>query len=71
MSTRVRKGLIGVHSARGIAWYRSESVHMAIAVSRNKMADTLPGTSRCPLESRRAPLESTRLGVMNSVNLDV
>ena len=45
---------------------------MAIVVSRQTKADTLPGTSRCwcPLALGRASLESPRLGVMNSVNLD-
>jgi len=43
---------------------------MAIVVSRQTKADTSPGTSRCPLESGRASLESARLAVMNSVNLD-
>jgi len=43
---------------------------MAIVVSRQTKADTSPGTSRCPLESGRASLESARLAAMNSVNLD-
>jgi len=43
---------------------------MAIVVSRPTKANTSPGTSRCPLESGRASLESTRLAVMNSGNLD-
>jgi len=43
---------------------------MAIVVSRQTKADTSPGTGRCPLESGRASLESARLAVMNSVNLD-
>jgi len=43
---------------------------MAIEVSRKKKGDTSPGTGRCPLESGRASLESARLGVMISVNLD-
>jgi len=43
---------------------------MAIVVSRQTRADTSRGTSRCPLESGRASLESTHLAVMNSVNLD-
>jgi len=42
---------------------------MAIEVSRKKKADTSPGTGRYPPESGRASLESTRLGIMNSVNL--
>jgi len=61
MSARVRKGLIGVRSPRGIEWYRSRSIRMAIEVSRKKKADTSPGTSRCPLESGRASLQSTRV----------
>jgi len=69
-STRVRKGLIGIRSLRGIDWHRSRSVHMPIEISRKQKADTLPGTGRCLLESGRASLEFTRLGVMNSVNLD-
>jgi len=43
---------------------------MAIVVSRQTKGDTSPGTSRCLLESGRASLESARLAVMNSVNLD-
>jgi len=42
---------------------------MAIVVSRQTKGDTTPGTSRCPLESGGASLESTCLAVMNSVNL--
>jgi len=53
MSTRVRKGLIGVRPLRGIEWYRSRSVLMAIQVSRKKKADTSPGTGRCPAVSGR------------------
>jgi len=53
MSTRVGKGLIGVRPQRGIAWYRSRSVLMAIEVSRKKKADTSPGTGRCPAVSGR------------------
>jgi len=34
MSARVGKGLIGLHSARGIEWNRFRSIRMAIAVSR-------------------------------------
>jgi len=49
MSARVRKGLIGVRSPRGIEWYRSQSVGMAIEVSMMKKADTAAG--RCPPES--------------------
>jgi len=43
---------------------------MAIVVSRQTKADTSPGTSRCPLESGGASLESARLAVINRVNLD-
>jgi len=43
---------------------------MAIVVSRQTKGDASPGTSRCPPESGRASLESARLAVMNSVNLD-
>jgi len=43
---------------------------MPIVVSRQTKADTSTVTSRCPLESGRASLESARLSVMNSVNLD-
>jgi len=60
-SVRVRKGLIGIRSARRIEWYRLRSVRIAIEVSRKKMADTLTGPGRCPLESGRASLESTRV----------
>jgi len=42
---------------------------MAIVVSRQTKEDTSPGTSRCPLESGGASLESACLAVMNSVNL--
>jgi len=41
---------------------------MAIEVSRMKKADISGG--RCPPESGRVSLESARLGVINSVNLD-
>jgi len=58
---RVGKGLIGVRSARGIEWYRSRSVRMAIEVSRKQKANTSPGTGRCPLESGRASLQSARV----------
>jgi len=80
MSARVGKGLIGVRSLRGIEWHRSQSVHIAIVVSRKEKAYTSLGTGRCsqsqaephcnPLVSGRASLQSTRLGVRNSVNLD-
>jgi len=43
---------------------------MAIVVSRQTKADSSPGTSRCPLESGGASLESACLAVMHSVNLD-
>jgi len=43
---------------------------MAIVVSRQTKADISRGSSRCPLESGGASLESACLAVMNSVNLD-
>ena len=58
MSARVGKGLIGVRSPRGLEWYRFRSLRIAIEVSREKKADTSPGTGRCPLESGRALLQS-------------
>ena len=61
MPDRVGKGLIGVRSGRGIEWYRSRSIRIAIEVSGKKKADTSPGTGRCPLESGRASLESARV----------
>jgi len=61
MSARVGKGLIGVHSPRGIEWYRFRSARMAIGVSRKKKAETSRGTGRCPLESGWAPLQSARV----------
>jgi len=70
ISARVGKGQIGVGWLKGIEWYRSPSVRMAIEISRKKKADTSLGIGRCPLESGSASLESARLGVMNSVNLD-
>jgi len=70
-SARVRKGIIGICLPRGINRYRSRRVRMAIEVSSKKRTDALPDTGRCPLESGRASLESARLGVMNSVNLQV
>jgi len=62
MSARFEKGLIRVRSPRGIEWYRSRSVRMAIEVSRKKDADTSPGTGQCPLESGRASLQSLESG---------
>jgi len=58
MSARVRKGLIGVRSPRGVEWYRFRSVRMAIEVSRVKKADISAG--RCLPESGRVSLESAR-----------
>jgi len=49
-SASVRKGLIGIRSPRGIDWYRSQSIRIAIPVSRKEKADTSPGTGRCKLE---------------------
>jgi len=69
MSVRFRKGLIGVPSARGIEWYRSRSVRMAIEVSRVKKAGTLAG--RCPPESGRISLASARRGESNGIGLEV
>jgi len=43
---------------------------MAIVVSWQTKADISPGTSRCPLEFSGASLESARLAVMHTVNLD-
>ena len=44
MSARVGKGLLRVRSVRGIEWYRSRSIRMAIEVSRKKKAHTALGT---------------------------
>jgi len=62
------KGLIEVRLARGIEWYRSRSVRMAIEVSRMKKADTSAG--RCPPESGRVPLESARRGESNGIGFE-
>jgi len=43
---------------------------MALEVLRKKKADPSLGTCRGLLESGRASLESARLRVMNSINLD-
>jgi len=67
-SARVGKGLIGVRSARGIGWYMSRSVRMAIEVSRIEMADTSAG--RCPTGSGRVSLESARPGESNGISLE-
>jgi len=40
MSARVRKGLIGIRSARGIEWYRSRSVHMPVGPSSRQFEST-------------------------------
>jgi len=68
MSARVGKGLIGVRSARGIGWYRSQSVCMAIEVSRMEMADTSVG--RCPPELGRVSLKSARGGESTGMGLE-
>ena len=68
MSARVRKGLIGVLSVRGIAWYRSRSVRLAIEVSRMKKADISRG--RCLSESGMVSLESAHPGESNGIDLE-
>jgi len=40
MSGRVGKSLIGVRSARGIEWYRSRSVRIAVALSPQQFEST-------------------------------
>jgi len=45
MSARVRKGVIGVRSPRGIEWYRSLSVRMPVAPSRRQLESTCPRNS--------------------------
>jgi len=45
MSARVRKGLIGIRSPRGIDWYRSRSVRMPVALSNQQFEGTCPGNS--------------------------
>jgi len=67
-SARVEKGVIGVLSPRGIEWYRSRSVRMAIEVSRMKKADTSAG--RCPPELGRVSLEPARRGDSNGIGLE-
>jgi len=54
--------------SRGIEWYRSRSVCMAIEVSRMEMVDTSAG--RCPPESGRVSLESARRGESNGIGLE-
>jgi len=56
MSARVGKVLIGVRPPRGIEWYMSRSVCMAIEVSRIKKVDISRG--RCLPQSGRVSLES-------------
>jgi len=68
MFARVRNGLIGVRSPRGVEWYRFRSVRMAIEVSRVKKADTSAG--RCPPESGSISLESARRGESNGIGLE-
>jgi len=67
MSARVGKGLMGVHSPRGIEWCRFRSVRMAIAVSRMKKADISEG--RCLPESGTVSLESACRGESNGIGL--
>jgi len=50
---------------RGIEWYSSRRVHIAIEVSRVKKADTSAG--RCRPESGRVSLESARRGESNGI----
>jgi len=45
MSARVRKGVIGVRSPRGIEWYRPRSVPMPVAPSSQQFESTCPGNS--------------------------
>jgi len=68
MSARVRKGLIGVRLARGIEWYRSCSICMAIEVSGIKKAHISRG--RYPPELGRVSLESARPGESNGIGLE-
>jgi len=68
MSTRVRQGPIAVCSPRRIEWDRLRSICMAIEVSKKKKVDTSPG--RCPPESDRVPLESTRQGESNGTGFE-
>jgi len=42
MSARVRKGLIGSRSVRGIEWYRSQSIRMPLALSSQQFEGTYP-----------------------------
>jgi len=45
MSGRIRKGLIGVRSLRGIEWYRSRSVRMPVALNSEQFENTCLGNS--------------------------
>jgi len=45
MSGRVREGLIGVRPPRGIESYRSQSVHMSVALSSQQFGSTCPENS--------------------------
>ena len=40
MSGRVGKSVIGVRSPRGIQWYRSRSIRMAVALSSQQFEST-------------------------------
>jgi len=42
MSARVREGLIGIRSERGIEWYRLRSVGMPVALSSQQFEGTYP-----------------------------
>jgi len=68
MSARVKNGLIGVRSPRGVEWYRFQSVRMATEVSRVKKADTSAG--RCPPESGSVLLDYARRGESNGIGLE-
>jgi len=69
VSGRVGKGLIGVCSPRGIEWYRSRSVLMALEVSLKEKVDISAG--RCAPESGRVSLESARRGELNGIGLQL
>jgi len=45
MSARVRKGRIGIRSARGIEWYRSRSIRIPVALSSQQFEGTCPWNS--------------------------
>jgi len=68
MSARVGKGHIGIRSPRGIEWYRSRSVRIAIEVSREKKGDTSVG--RCLPEAGRVSLESAGRGELKGIGCE-